>query len=226
MRSVGRAVTDFICSTLDGYESCTGIQVSYRLHLTHATYTNRPPKNTPDILTFCCFDVRLEDPRSLPIHAILCNYDEDFISCAPILFRNVPLRAREFSHASVSLRRFSLSRSNHTFIERLFLKGINQTSSTIRLKRAEFCLSMSHLNIRKSPGRKLCGRFFEKRHRYHARTHTYTHIQHTPLHTPKRVQQRSGGRAAPGWLPVQPSTVFLAHFSPERVSLHLSIGWF
>lgn len=160
----------------------------------HKSPTKEYSRHSHILLLRCSF----EDPRSLPIHAILCNYVEDFISCAPILFRNVPLRVREFSHASVSLRRFSLSRSNHTFIERLFLKGINQTSSTIRLKRAEFCLSMSHLNIRKSPGRKHCGRFFEKRHRYHARTHTYTHIQHTPLHTPKRVQRRSGGRAAPG----------------------------
>lgn len=65
VRSVGRAVTDFICSTLDGYESCTGIQVSIVYTSLTPRTRNRPPRyyNPRHSLTiFCCFDVRLEDP--------------------------------------------------------------------------------------------------------------------------------------------------------------------
>lgn len=65
VRSVGRAVTDFICSTLDGYESCTGIQVSIVYTSLTPRTRNRPPKILKprhSLTIFCCFDVRLEDP--------------------------------------------------------------------------------------------------------------------------------------------------------------------
>lgn len=52
VRSVGRAVTDFICSTLDGYESCTGIQVSIVYTSLTPRTRNRPPRYyNPDILS-------------------------------------------------------------------------------------------------------------------------------------------------------------------------------
>lgn len=54
VRSVGRAVTDFICSTLDGYESCTGIQVSI-VYTSLTPRTRNPPTKiyyyNPDILS-------------------------------------------------------------------------------------------------------------------------------------------------------------------------------
>lgn len=256
MRSVGRAVTDFICSTLDGYESCTGIQSIYRLHLTHATNIHTRSRLPEAIHTrhshiLFRFDVRLEESTRFYPQKRRTVYTDDqdlffffyLVSalCCSEDVPNVPCAKSEFSH----VRDFSrpLGRSNRF------------ARSSIRPMRAEFPLlfldvssryERTYANNVRSPRTyreyiSLRSPFWRKHvdiyiyiyiMLYRARTHTYTHIQHTdtPLHTAKRVQRRSS--VAPDDFRSERAP-FLAHtltplppIPDRRASLHRSLGSF